>query len=286
MKVIILVWSIFLGFTIGSFLNVCIYRLPKGISIVFPGSLCTKCKNSIAWYDNIPILSYLILRGKCRKCENKISIRYVLVELFSGLITGAVIQYFYFAGNKPLETVIVYILLLYLLIVITFIDLEYLIIPNTLTYPGISIVLILSVIFPGIFCNKDLFFTSTIASEISRLDSILLTLLGVIVSGGIVFITAIIGRLIFKKDAMGIGDVKLMGLAGGIIGWKLGIVVFFIAPFFGLCMAIPMSLRKNVRLIPYAPFLSVSILIVLFFQNYFIEIIDNYIFVIKSLNLF
>lgn len=283
MNIIILVWSVFLGSVIGSFLNVCIYRIPRGKSILFPGSFCTACNIKISWYDNIPILSYLVLRGKCRYCKKTISIRYIFVELFCGLITGGLLQNFFLTGNKSLETVIIYILLTYILIIITFIDLKYLVVPNSLTYSGMIFVLVLSVIFPGIYDNTRLIITNSFFSQSSRLYSFLSSLLGMSVSGGIVFITAIAGRYIFRKEAMGMGDVKLMCMSGGIIGWKLGIVVFFIAPFFGLFMAVPMRIIKKAKLIPYAPFLSMSVVLVIFLQEYFTETIDIYIQLIKYL---
>ncbi|MGR3319169.1 MAG: prepilin peptidase [Candidatus Anammoxibacter sp.] len=283
MEIIVTIWSIFFGFTIGSFLNVCIYRIPLDKSIIFPGSHCTKCNNMLSWYDNIPILSYLILKGRCRKCKSAISVRYVFVELFSGFITGGLLQLLFFSGNKSLEVVIVYIILCYLLIIITFIDLEYLIVPNSLTYSGMIFVLVLSIILPGIFNDNNFSITKSFLKGERILDSFIFCLLGMLISGGIVFFTAIMGRIILKKDAMGIGDVKLMCMSGGIIGWKLGIVVFFIAPFFGICMAIPMIMKKNTRLIPYAPFLSLAIILVICMQSYFTEKIDVYVQFIKYL---
>lgn len=258
----------------GSFLNVCIYRLPKCISILSPRSFCTNCNNKIAWYDNIPILSYLILGGRCRNCKSKISIQYIFVELFSGLITGWFYYFFIINGNKSLESVISYILLSYALVVITFIDIKYLIIPNTITYSGILIVAMLSIIFPGIYDSGDYVIHYL---NISRIHSFISCILGMSVSGGLIFLTVFIGRYVFKKEAMGVGDAKLMCMIGGVIGWKLGIVVFFVAPFFGLFAAIPMWITKKTQLIPYAPFLSLATLIVISFQDYFVRIIETYI---------
>ncbi len=279
MEIIILAWATLFGIVIGSFLNVCIYRIPKGLSILFPGSVCTKCNSKISWYDNIPILGYLILRGRCRNCKEKFSVRYIFIEFFTGLITFLFLYYLFFSGSKPLETVIVYILLTYILIVITFIDFDYLIVPNSLTYSGMIFVLVISVLIPGIFeYNNNQLGTQYVSIYyVTRWHSLFNCLIGIIVSGGIVFATAIIGRCILKKDVMGIGDVKLMCMSGGIIGWKLGIIVFFIAPFFGILMAIPVMLKKNTRMIPYAPFLSIAIIVSIFFEDYFLGIVDSYI---------
>lgn len=277
------IWSIFLGMATGSFLNVCIHRIPNGKSIIFPGSSCIKCGNSLKWYDNIPILSYLMLHGRCRRCRCNISIRYVLVELFTGLITAGLLYKLFFLGDKSLSVVIIYILLAHMLIVITCIDLEYMIIPNCLTYPGMAVIFTLSIILPGVFEETGSIVGDGNTIIDGRVQSLLYSLYGFFVSGGIVYITAIAGRLVFKKESMGIGDVKLMCMAGGIIGWKLGVVVFFVAPFFGLLMAIPMKVIKNVQLIPYAPFLSFAILLVIFFQDFFTAYVDMYIDVIKYL---
>lgn len=275
MEIIFLIWAVFFGLIIGSFLNVCIYRVPLGKSLLFPGSSCVKCNTKISWYDNIPVLSYLILLGKCRNCKTKISIRYVIVELISGLITGAFLYQFLISGNKSLEAVIIYVLLSYTLIVIAFIDIDYLIVPNAITYSGMILILVFSIVCPEIYYVK-LLEGNFALNQVNRIDSIVVCLIGMAVSGGIVYLTAIIGKLILKKDAMGIGDAKLMCMCGGIIGWKLGIIVFFIAPFFGLLLAVPMLIFKNAKRIPYAPFLSLAILLVIFYDDYFINIIDLY----------
>lgn len=254
----------------------CIYRVPIGKSLLFPGSSCTKCGSPVAWYDNVPVLSYLILWGRCRKCKVGISFRYVIVELITGLITGGFTYVFLIKGNSPFETVILYVLLSYVLIVITFIDFDYLIVPNGITYSGMIFILGLSIICPDVYCVKLLESDFSLTS-INRLDSAILCLIGMGVSGGIVFATAVIGELVLKKEAMGIGDAKLMCMCGGIIGWKLGIVVFFIAPFFGLLMAIPMLIFKKANRIPYAPFLSLATLLVIFCSNYFTNIINMYV---------
>lgn len=272
---ILIIWSICFGFLIGSFLNVCIYRIPLGKSILFPGSACTECNCKIPWYFNIPIFSYLILMGRCKYCKNYISVRYVFVELLSGLITGGLIYVFFVNGNISLETVIMYILLSYVLIIISFIDFEHLIVPNVITYSGIIFLLVISIVFPETYYFKILL-NERFLNDVSRIHSFVICLTGMSISGGTVFITSLIGRLILKKEVMGLGDAKLMCVIGGIIGWKLGIAVFFVAPFFGLCMAIPMMIIKKTRVIPYAPFLSMAAILIIFFQDYFNSIIKIY----------
>ena len=204
--------------------------------------------------------------------------RYIFIEFFAGLITFLFLYFIFFPGIKPLETVIAYILLSYVLIIITFIDFDYLIVPNSLTYSGMILVLVASVLIPGIFDYNNQTGTYYVSVHyVTRWHSLFNCLIGILVSGGIIFATAIIGKSILKKDVMGIGDVKLMCMSGGVIGWKLGIIVFFVAPFFGMVMAIPMMLKKNTRLIPYAPFLSMAIIVSIFFEDYFLGIIDSYI---------
>ncbi len=282
--IIIIIWAVLFGAVVGSFLNVCIYRIPEDMSIVYPGSSCLKCGKKISWYDNVPLLSYLILGGKCRNCKVKISIVYFIVELISGLLSGGLFYSFFLNGTGSFETAIVYILLSYALIVITFIDFKHQIIPLNITFGGIIIILLISVIIPETYCAKvlrDIF----VLRPVSRLYSLKMCLLGISVSGGLIFVTEIFGRYIFKKEVMGRGDTYLMCMVGGVIGWKLGVVVYFTAPFFGLLMAIPVVIRKKAHSvpIPYGPFLSIAVILALFLRNYFLRIIDTYIIYFKLL---
>lgn len=268
--------SLVFGLVIGSFLNVCIYRIPEDKSLFFPGSTCPYCGRSIKWYDNIPLISYLILRGRCRFCKGRISPIYPVVEALTGFLFGSLFYYFIILRHEPFYICLIYAGLGCALIICTFVDLKLHIIPNEVTYTGLALAPILSFTFPELhhFQGKLRCFTIT---ENPRIDALAASFLGIVVAGGLIFLTGIVAKAILKREAMGFGDVKLMGMVGGIIGWKLGIVAFFVAPFFGLLMGIPMLILKKANIIPYAPFLSLASLICIYLQDFFISSINSYI---------
>ena len=222
-----------LGLIIGSFNNVCIYRIPKNESIIFPASHCTKCHSTIKAVDNIPVLSYFLLRGKCRKCGEKISIRYPIVELITGLIY---VSLFFIYGRSTLA--LIYAILSSALIIISFIDLDEQIIPDEISLPGIAIGFIIS------------FFVS----YISYIDS----LLGILVGGGIILLIALAGMAVFKKEAMGGGDVKLAAMIGAFIGWRYIALSLFIGFFIGAIVGIVLivlKVKNKDDLVPFGPFI-------------------------------
>ncbi|PIP68277.1 MAG: prepilin peptidase [Candidatus Omnitrophica bacterium CG_4_9_14_0_2_um_filter_42_8] len=229
------------GLIIGSFLNVCIYRMPRSESLVFPGSRCVSCKKPIQWYDNIPLISYVLLRGKCRHCKAKFSPRYFFVEL----ITAASFLIL-FANFKFNDIFWIYSLLVSGLIVIAFIDLEFQLIPDSISLVGIFIGIILSAIFPGL--------QGAFTWQIGLLNSIL----GAIAGGGLIYLTGVLGKLAFKKDSMGGGDVKLMAMLGAFLGWKMAVLIFFLAPFFGAPIGIYVKFVKKEDIIPYGPYISLA----------------------------
>lgn len=229
------------GLIIGSFLNVCIYRTPRNESIIFPCSKCASCKKPIPWYDNIPLLSYLMLRGRCRVCHEKISFRYFAVELISALCFLTLSMNFRF--NYIFW---IYSLLTFSLIVVTFIDLEFQIIPDSISLVGIFAGIILSVMFPGL--------QNAFAWERALLNSII----GALTGGGLIYLTGILGQLAFKKESMGGGDVKLMAMLGAFLGWKIAVLIFFLAPFFGAPIGIYVKFVKKEDIIPYGPYISLA----------------------------
>lgn len=238
------------GAILGSFLNVCIHRMPKQESIVFPASHCPKCKKNIFWYDNIPVLSYLVLAGKCRFCKAAISYRYPLVELLTAFLLTALFVNF---GLTP--KFFAYSIMVSGLIVATFIDFEIQEIPDEISLGGTVVGIALAVLFPSIF------------DVATRLGSLINSLTGAVVGGGIIYLLGFFGKLAFKKDAMGGGDVKLMAMIGSIIGVKMVILTFFIAPFLGVVPGIISKIKEGAETIPYGPFLSMAALIAVFFGN-------------------
>jgi leader peptidase (prepilin peptidase)/N-methyltransferase len=230
-----------LGLVIGSFSNVCIYRLPRNESLVRPGSHCPQCSKPIPFYDNIPIISYLLLKGKCRYCGQSIPPQYPIVELATGLFYLAL---YLFYGLQPIA--IVYMLLCTLLIIISFIDLRERIIPDVLSVPFIII---------G-------FAFSFFLRNINPLDS----LLGILAGGGSLLLIAIVGSKLFKKEAMGGGDIKLAAMLGAFLGWQLTLLSLFLGFFLGSVIGVLIivtSKNKN-DVIPFGPFIALGAMISMF----------------------
>lgn len=232
-----------LGTSFGSFLNVCIYRLPEGKSIISPRSFCPNCKTPIPFVNNIPILSYLLLRGRCRSCGQKISLRYLTVELLTGLTYLACYHKF---GLSP--DLLVSLFFCSVLIVITFIDFEHQLILNKVTYP---------VIISG-------FLISLVPGGIPFYDSIL----GFLIGGGFIYSMVVISPLIFGQEGMGGGDVKLAALIGVFLGWQDVLLTLILASLSGGLIGvilILLKLKKRRDYIPFGPYLCLGALVALFF---------------------
>ena len=252
------------GTVIGSFLNVCIYRIPREESIVFPPSHCTICKTPIKFYHNIPILSYFLLRGKCGTCGDKISAKYPIVELLTGTIAFLI----FYKYGFTLKT-IMYLILAFSLIVVTFIDLEHMIIPNVITFPGILVGLLFNIFLTNWTVSKELVKYLDISSfgylisEIPALNSII----GIFFGGGILLLIAYIYKIYRKRDGMGMGDVKLLAMLGAFLGVKGVAFIIFVSSLVGSIIGISLILYKKGDLkyaIPFGPFLSLAALIYIF----------------------
>lgn len=259
-----------LGAIIGSFLNVCIYRLPRGyVSIAYPPSHCPHCGTWLHWFDNIPILSWLTLAGACRYCRSPIRFRYVLVESLTAFLFFCCARFIVidpvasFVSLNEQERWLALGISLYLvadLMVITFIDMDYRIIPDGLTYPGIIIAPIFSAIFP-VFHNA----TSVITEP--HLLGFLSSVLGIVVGGGSLYVVGVIGKIIFHKDAMGFGDVKMMAMVGGLLGWDAALLAFLLACVGGTVIGIGWMLITKDHYIPFGPYLAVGTVVVLFYHH-------------------
>jgi len=263
---IIEVFIFLLGAMIGSFLNVCIIRMPHEESVVLPRSHCVHCKKLIAWYDNIPFISYLLLRGRCRFCQKKISIQYFCIELLTAIIF--VLFYKHYGFSKLLFP---YIVMTCGFVVATLVDFHHRIIPNEISVGGMFAGLIFSLFIPEMhdinLVSQSLF--------LSHVISLGLSLLGVLVGGGIIYLMGIIGDFIFKKESMGGGDIKLLAMIGAFLGWEKALLAFFIAPFFGSIFGILEKIRTNDNTIPYGPFLVIGALISLFYGDRIILYIQS-----------
>jgi leader peptidase (prepilin peptidase)/N-methyltransferase len=228
-----------LGALIGSFLNVVVYRIPRDKSIVHPRSSCPACGSPIRFYDNIPFFSYIVLRGRCRNCGQRISIRYFAVEMITAIVFAACFHVFGFSVDLPVALVFVC-----LLIVISFIDLDFMTIPDIMSLGG----LFLGVVF-SLFRPYFSFFDS---------------LLGVLVGGGILFVIAKSYEFLRKKEGMGGGDIKLLGMIGAFWGVKGVVFSLVTGSLIGTIVGVPLVLikRENAQYaLPFGPFLSVGALI-------------------------
>jgi leader peptidase (prepilin peptidase)/N-methyltransferase len=182
-----------------------------------------------------------MLRGRCRVCHEKISFRYFAVELISAV--SFLILYMNFELNYIFW---IYSLLTFSLIVVTFIDLEFQIIPDRISLVGIFVGIILSVSFPGL------------QSAFTWKRAFLNSIIGALTGGGLIYLTGVLGQLAFKKESMGGGDVKLMAMLGAFLGWKMAVLIFFLAPFFGTPIGIYMKFVKKEDIIPYGPYISLA----------------------------
>ena len=284
-EVLIQLWVFGLGLVIGSFLNVCIYRIPEGLSLLWPASKCVNCSKRVVWYDNIPVLSYLFLKGKCRHCQHKISALYPITEIITGIVFLSLFHSVLMVKGDLICAYIFYLIFCCLLIIGSIVDLKLYIIPNEITYTGLILAPIAGLLCVG---SRNLnsaqgYFDNSVNQWMASLQT---TMIGVFVAGGMIYLCGVIGKLVFRKDAMGFGDVKLMGVIGGFIGWKLAVATFFLAPFFGLLFGIPRLISKRGKMIPYGPFLSLAAFICLLFQDVTVGIIDNYLDVYLTLFLY
>lgn len=253
---LILIIVFLFGIMFGSFLNVVIYRLPLEKSIVKPPSSCPQCGSRIKVYDNIPLLSYLLLAGKCRNCKAKIPIRYPVVEFLAGALS--VFAIYHFGLNfKGIETLILSLAF----IAIFFIDLDHTIIPDLITLPGIVIGFAVS-FMPGAFVHWDQ------------------SLIGLLVGGGLFFLVGMIGQFVFKKEALGLGDVKFAAMLGAFVGWQNLLLTLILASFFGSVIGIIVMIMQGKgrkSYIPFGPFLVVGAWISIYFGDSILRAYLDYV---------
>ena len=239
------------GAVVGSFLNVCIFRIPAKISIIKPLSQCPHCHHPIRLYDNIPLISYIVLRGKCRDCGGKISWQYPLVELITALLS-------LFLSLKFGLTLIFLTFFIFtaVLIVIAFIDLDHQIIPDVLTIPGIPVFFLLAVF----------------VVKVPWLEA----LIGLLIGGGVLFAIAFVYELLTKREGMGGGDIKLLAMIGGFLGWKSLIFILLFSSFSGVIVGITAMIIKKQDTkyaVPFGPFLSAAAVAYLFWGDAFMRLL-------------
>ncbi len=240
-----------LGTSIGSFINVIIYRLPKRISIVYPRSKCPNCNYKIKWFDNIPLLSWLILRGKCRQCKLRINSKYFFIELLTGLLFIIVlISPINFYLELPF---VVYLLIsaifLTTLIIQFLFDIKYLYLPSSVTYFGSLSAVLINLLY-GFYYENSLFFSN---------------LLGSITGVTIFTIIYLLGNFLYKKEVLGLGDIKLIGMVGLWIGLKGILLTIYLSFLSAGILCLFLLLLKKIKkgsIIPFGPFIIISSLLV------------------------
>jgi leader peptidase (prepilin peptidase)/N-methyltransferase len=271
------------GTAVGSFLNVCIYRIPWEKSIVWPGSHCPRCLASIAVRDNIPIVSWLALRGECRNCGAPIALRYLLVELLVGLLFLGLFYVDVVRGERgafgyelaaPLATWFYHAILASLLVAAAFIDHDLFIIPDAITVTGMLIGIGVGTLIPSM--------RSEPSTAVSHLQGFGVGIAGLLVGGGLTegvrriatfvatMIATAVNRQYTRREAMGFGDVTLMGMIGAFLGWQAALLTFFVSPFFGIgqaCWKLILKWQKLLsgqklsnldRELPFGPYLSMG----------------------------
>ena len=239
-----------LGCIWGSFSNVCIYRLPNDQSVIKGRSFCPSCKNQIKWYDNIPFLSFIFLKGKCRNCSNKISSQYFLVEFISA-ISFVIIYHLY---GISITTLLLIILSIFF-IIIFFIDLKHFIIPNELTFP---------LMFIGFVKSFEPNLNQTIFPNYIN------SLIGGVFGYLIIWLIIFFYKKVRNKEGMGLGDAKLMAVVGFWFGWVSIPFTIFISSFVALIFAVPSLLKKNKNMatqIPFGPYIIIGCIIYVSFAN-------------------
>jgi leader peptidase (prepilin peptidase) / N-methyltransferase len=250
------------GAIIGSFLNVVIHRLPLEESIVFPHSRCTSCGTAISFYDNIPILSYMVLRGRCRSCESPISARYPAVELLTALLYVAVAWRDGFRAMLPFDLVFVSAL-----VALIFIDAGHMLLPNAITYPGIVFALIARVAIPYLattpyFDDIEPLMRGMLYGMPIWAVSLLGAVIGGLIGGGSLWLMGWTWEKLRGIEAMGLGDVKMMFMVGAYLGWRLTILTIFLGVLSGSIIGIALMLRQAKRnmqmLLPFGVFLGIG----------------------------
>jgi leader peptidase (prepilin peptidase)/N-methyltransferase len=232
-KTLAMIFGGFLGLMLGSFLNVCIHRWPKEESVVKPRSRCPGCGNMIAWYDNIPVMSWLLLRGKCRHCKTAISIQYPIIELATGLI-WVFMAWRYGATILGVQAAVFFTILLGIALT----DAREYIIPDEFSLGGLVLGILFSLAggFPAVYA----------------------ALIGAAVGFGVLWLVGVAGTKMFKEEAMGGGDIKMMAMVGAFVGWQGVLLTIFLGALLGTLVFVPLSVVGKKKLVPFGVFLSLG----------------------------
>ena len=242
--------TLIMGLCFGSFLNVCIYRIPAEISLSHPPSTCPKCKTRIKWYDNIPVLGWIALGGKCRNCKLPISAGYPVVEFMTGTFFLILYLIYPVYSAEGLDwRAPVYMLAVFGLLLATFVDLAEMWIPDRVSIGGMIVFPVLSMFVPALHGQSD------------WSGGLMYSLIGLAVGFGLFWLIGKLGTALFKKDAMGFGDVKLMGGLGALLGWQAVLFILFFSALAGSIIGIALIAMNKKELssrIPYGPYLALA----------------------------
>ncbi len=263
------------GAVIGSFLNVVIHRVPLEESIVFPNSRCPSCGGAIAFYDNIPVLSWVMLGAKCRSCKERISFRYPAVELLTAALFVAVAWHAGLSAALPFDLIFASALL-----ALVFIDAEHMILPNVITYPGIVFAVIARIAIPYLtgtphFDDVPSLSHGALANMPIGVVSLAGALIGALIGGGSLWLMGWTWEKLRGIEAMGLGDVKMMFMVGAYLGWRLTILTIFVGVLTGSVIGIALMARKGQRnmqmLLPFGVFLGLGAIAALLFGAPLVE---------------
>jgi len=263
------------GAVIGSFLNVVIHRVPLEESIVFPNSRCASCGGAIAFYDNIPVLSWVMLGAKCRRCKERISIRYPAVELLTAALFVGVAWHTGLSAALPFDLIFVAAL-----VALVFIDAEHMILPNVITYPGIVFAVVARIAIPFLtgtphFDDVPSLQHGALADMPIWVVSLAGALIGALIGGGSLWLMGWTWEKLRGIEAMGLGDVKMMFMVGAYLGWRLTILTIFVGVLTGSVIGIMLMARKGERnmqmLLPFGVFLGLGAVAALLFGAPLVE---------------
>jgi leader peptidase (prepilin peptidase) / N-methyltransferase len=264
-----------LGAIIGSFLNVVIHRLPRDESIIFPNSRCPSCSNVIAYYDNVPVLSYVLLRGQCRACQARISPRYPSVELLTALVYVAVVWRVGVTAALPFD-----LLFVSAMMALIFIDAEHMILPNAITYPGIVFAIVARLVLPYLmgrphFDDLPMLLQGVFAGWPLWAASLGGAAIGALLGGGSLWLMGWTWEKLRGVEAMGLGDVKMMFMVGAYLGWRLTILTIFLGVLSGSIIGIGMMMGQTKRdtqmMLPFGIFLGIGAIAAILFGSGIVE---------------
>ncbi len=267
------------GSFVGSFANVCIYRMPMEMSLIYPPSHCPNCATPVG-RDNIPILGYFLVKGRCRHCGAPIGFQYPLVEFVMAASFAALFYYFVFVlhRNAPCweswSLWLIHAGLFAGLFIGSVIDIEHHIIPDEITLGGMALAPVISILVPWL--HRPLVESGFLRAH-ERLSACLSSVVGIAVGMGFIALIGVLGTLAFRKEAMGLGDVKLMGLVGGLLGWKAALAVPILGAFLSLLFWAVALVRRRAGVIPFGPGLAAGAVTYVFLGHKYMDpILDLY----------